>query len=461
MALPNNDTIAACATAPGVGAIAVLRLSGSQAISICNSVFPAKDLEAQAANTVHFGTLRDGERIVDEVLVTLFKAPHSYTGENVVEISTHGSPYIVQEVLELFIKHGARAAGPGEFTQRAFLHGKLDLLQAEAVADLIASENRNAHRVAMQQMRGGFSHDLQELRTQLLNFASLIELELDFSEEDVEFANRGELEALITRMLQVTGQLISSFRMGNAMRNGIPVVIAGKPNAGKSTLLNALLNDERAIVSDVAGTTRDTIEEEITLDGQRFRFIDTAGIRQTEDAIEAIGVRKALEKIRASAIVLYLFDVATMSPDELRTVVAELEAEIDASETTLLLLANKVDLADTTAVAKRYSGFENLLQLSARDGDGVAELVQQLIELTGLGKVSGNNTVVSNARHLHALNRAHEALDRASTGLQIGLTGDFLAQDIRMALHYLGEITGEVTTDDVLGNIFSKFCIGK
>lgn len=456
----NDDTIVACATAQGLGAISVIRLSGPQALSICNAAFHSKNLEAQTANTVHFGTLRKDGRIIDEVLATLFHGPHSYTGEHVVEVSTHGSPYIVTEVLNLFIELGARAAGPGEFTQRAFLNGKLDLSQAEAVADLIASESKSAHRVAMQQMRGGFSDEIKRLREQLLNFASLIELELDFSEEDVEFANRDELVALIQRIRTVTQALIGSFRVGNAIRNGIPVVIAGKPNAGKSTLLNALLNEERAIVSDIAGTTRDTIEEELNLGGISFRFIDTAGIRDTQDEIEVIGVRKTLEKIRSSAIVLYLFDVNTMSPEELRTVVDQLREEMDSEDASLLLLGNKIDLDDAAALRARYSGFEHLHFISAREQEGIATLSDALVEAVGLN-AAGNDTIITNTRHVEALSKSDEALDRALVGLHTGLTGDFLAQDIRMSLHYLGEITGEVTTDDVLGNIFSKFCIGK
>lgn len=459
----DQSTIVASATASGVGAIAVIRLSGPDAIAICNGVFRGKNLEEVASHTIHFGTIRDGETILDEVLVSVFKGPNSYTGENTIELSCHGSPFIQQQIINLVIAKGARAANPGEFTLRAFIHGKLDLSQAEAVADLIASESEAAHRLAMHQMRGGFSAEIKKLREELIHFASLIELELDFSEEDVEFANRDDLKALLLKVHKVCQQLIDSFQTGNVLKNGVPVAIVGKPNAGKSTLLNALLNEERAIVSEIAGTTRDTIEDVMSISGIQFRFIDTAGLRDTEDTIEAIGVRKSHEKMQEAAIVLYLYDVSTETPEEVELDIQQLEEQLENAQ--LIVVANKSDLApgnpSSHESAPSDSNSKNTIQISAKTGEGITQLTDALLQTVNSGTVGQQDTVITNARHLEALTEANDALLRAYTGLNTGITGDFIAMDIRQSLHYLGEITGEITTDDLLGNIFSKFCIGK
>jgi len=456
-----EDTIVAPATAPGQAAIAVIRLSGKAAISICNACFRGKNLESVAPNTIHFGTIRDGEVIVDEVLVSLFKGPHSYTGEDTVEVSCHGSMFIQQQVLQLFIRHGARSAAPGEFTMRAFLNGKLDLSQAEAVADLIASDSKAAHQIAMHQMRGGFSAEISKLREELIHFASMIELELDFSEEDVEFANRDELKALLLKTHKVAQGLIDSFQVGNVIKNGIPVVIAGKPNAGKSTLLNALLNEERALVSDIAGTTRDTIEDELNLNGVIFRFIDTAGLRDTDDTVEAMGVARTLEKVKQAAVVAYVFDVNELSGSALQAEVEKLQLEMEGSDAQLLLLANKIDAQELSALKEEYSHFPNLIFISAKERQNIEQLTSTLLQLVKIGDIGLQDTIVSNTRHHEALTNANTALMRAYDSLNTGITGDFIAMDIRQSLHYLGEITGEISPDDLLGNIFSKFCIGK
>lgn len=461
-----EDTIVALATPPGIGAIGVVRLSGPEAISIVASVFTGKNLLDQPSHTVHFGgiALPDG-RLLDEVLATLFVAPRSYTGENVVEVSCHGSPYIIQQLIQLFMEQGARLAQPGEFTLRAFLRGKLDLSQAEAVADLIAAGSEAAHDIAMQQMRGGFSHDLRQLRQRLIDFASLIELELDFGEEDVEFANRAELRQLVTGIQQVIAGLMQSFDLGNAIKEGVATVIAGRPNAGKSTLLNALLNEERAIVSDIAGTTRDIIEETLNIRGVPFRIIDTAGIREAQDAIEAIGVARTLEKIRQSAVLLYVFDVARTQPEE---VLADLRS-LAPEGVPLLVVANKMDLFPH-ALPEHYAAPEtdtpivtaaNWAPVSARNRMNVEYLKEKLYELVIASHQPRESTVVSNARHYQALRQAHEALDAVLAGLSQGVSSDFVAMDIRRTLHHLGEITGEISTDDLLGNIFGRFCIGK
>lgn len=450
----NTDTIVALATPSGVGAIAVIRLSGPAAITICNSVFKGKDLCAQSSHTIHYGTIRDSGAILDEVLVSLFIAPHSYTKENVVEISTHGSPYIIESIIKLMIRQGARTAQPGEFTLRAFLHGAIDLSQAEAVADLISANSSASHQVAMQQMRGGFSHELKALREQLINFASLIELELDFSEEDVEFANRGQLKRLILQITKVTGKLIASFEQGNVMKNGVPVVIAGKPNVGKSTLLNALLNEERAIVSDIAGTTRDTIEDEITISGILFRFIDTAGIRYTEDVVEAIGVERTREKMRQAKLIIYLVD-----PLQSTQTIKDQIAEVNSLNIPQVTVVNKSDLLspqqqhDLAALNPSF--------ISAKNKEGIEELKEEILRKVNLHQISTDDVLVSNIRHVEALQKTQEALERVLHGIDNPVTSDFLSMDIKQALHYLGEITGTVTTDDLLENIFSKFCIGK
>ncbi len=455
----NTDTIVALATPQGVGAIGVIRLSGPESINILSKVF-SKNIKNAASHTAHFGEIRDGKRVIDEVLATLFLNGKSYTGEEVVEVSCHGSQYILQDVIRLFLEHGAQPAKPGEFTLRAFLNGKLDLSQAEAVADLIASNSEAAHKVAMQQMRGGFSDQIKKLRADLIHFASMVELELDFGEEDVEFANRDELKALIWKIHIVIQALVTSFKSGNVIKNGVPVVIAGKPNAGKSTLLNALLNEEKALVTEIAGTTRDVIEDEVIWNGVVFRFIDTAGIRETDDLVESLGVKKTLEKMREAAIVCYLFDAAKIETSELETIVAELKHDVEKSNSELVLVANKSD--QLTKEKRSYLENEYApIFLSARQKSNLNELENLIIDLVNLGKVGEQDVVITNSRHYQALTSSNEALMRAYNGLSSGLSGDLLAADIRQSLFHLGEITGEVTTDDLLENIFSKFCIGK
>ena len=452
----SQDTIVALATSPGVnGAIAVIRLSGPEAVAITDSVIKGKDLSKQASHTIHFGTIRDGDQVIDEVLVSLFIAPHSYTKENVVEISTHNSKYIIERILTLLMKKGARAAKAGEFTLRAFLNGGLDLSQAEAVADLIASNSAASHQIAMQQMRGGFSNQLKQLREDLVHFASLIELELDFAEEDVEFANRDQLRILIEKIYQVIGRLIQSFEQGNVLKNGVPVVIAGKPNVGKSTLLNALLNEERAIVSDIAGTTRDTIEDEINIHGVTFRFIDTAGIRQTEDLIEAKGVERTMEKMKQARLIIYLFDP---TQDHIAAVQQQIQ-EVEVLNIPFVTIINKSDLLSEDQRAE-YAVL-NPIYISAKQQQGIEELKDELLNQVNLSQINTDDTIVTNIRHLEALQNTREALERVLFGIDNPITSDFLAMDIRQALHHLGEITGTVTTDDLLENIFSKFCIGK
>ncbi len=450
----STDTIVALATPGGSGAIGVIRLSGPEAIAITQQVFKGKDLSKQASHTIHFGTIRDGEQIIDEVLVSLFIAPRSYTRENVVEISTHGSAYIQEKVIKLLIQQGARAANPGEFTLRAFLNGQLDLSQAEAVADLIASHSQASHQLAIQQMRGGFSNQLKQLRDELIHFASMIELELDFAEEDVEFANRDDLKSLIYQINRVIRSLIDSFEQGNVLKNGVPVVIAGQPNVGKSTLLNSLLNEERAIVSDIAGTTRDTIEDEIVLNGINFRFIDTAGIRETQDVIEAKGVERTLDKMKLAKVIIYLF-----SPEQDQHQIEEQLIELEALKIPFIGLMNKTDLLtdQQNTMLKTWA----LLPISAKQKSGIEELKSSLIEKVNLANITTDGVMVSNIRHLEALQKTEEALNRVLVNLDSSMASDFLTSDIKQALHYLGEITGIVTTDDLLENIFSKFCIGK
>lgn len=456
-----TDTIVALATPSGTGAIGVIRLSGPQAIPICNDVFKGKDLAQQASHTLHFGTINDGPHMLDEVLVSVFIAPHSYTREDSIEISCHGSPYIIESIIKLLIRKGARMAGPGEFTLRAFLNGQLDLSQAEAVADLIASQSEASHKIAMQQMRGGFSGELKKLREELIHFASLVELELDFSEEDVEFANREQMKTLILKIVQVIHRLIQSFELGNVIRNGVPVVIAGKPNVGKSTLLNALLNEERAIVSDIAGTTRDTIEDEINIRGIRFRFIDTAGIRSTEDIIEAKGVERTFDKIRSSAIVIYMYDPEETGLHELHTLIAELQEITAANKSKLLIVANKADRHAAGPSVQLIPDTPSPIHISALTRQGIPQLLDELLSIVNVKALQNNQVIVSNLRHAEALQHTVEALERVLNGIDNPVTSDFLAMDIKQALHYLGEITGSISTDDLLDNIFSKFCIGK
>ncbi|MVT12566.1 tRNA uridine-5-carboxymethylaminomethyl(34) synthesis GTPase MnmE [Chitinophaga tropicalis] len=452
-----DDTIVALATAPGIGAIAVIRLNGTQAIDICNKLFPSKDLHKQPGHTLHFGNIVASGKAIDEVVVSLYKAPKSYTGEDVVEISCHGSPYIQQQIIDACIQTGARMAKPGEFTLRAFLNGKLDLTQAESVADLIASNSAASHQTAMQQMRGGFSKELYSLREQLISFSALIELELDFSQEDVEFADRTKLYQLISEATEVVKHLVDSFRVGNVIKNGVNTAIVGKPNAGKSTLLNTLLNENRAIVSDIAGTTRDTIEEILNIQGVLFRLIDTAGIRDSKDTIESIGVQKTLEKIKEAGVVLYLFDVNETSQNDLQTQIATFEKE----GVEYLLVGNKTDIAGIEAAYRKFEGISGILFISAKLHEHVQELKDRLVQKVMSGDISTENTIITNARHYAALQEVLNALNDVKQGLDNQLPGDLLSLDIRRCLHYLGEITGQITNEDQLDFIFSKFCIGK
>lgn len=462
--MTNKDTIIALATASGAGAIAVLRVSGPEAISVSNSLFRSihnKSLLTQATHTVHLGHVMDGKRILDEVLLSLFKNPQSYTGEDVVEISCHGSSYIQQEILQLFIRNGCRSANPGEFTLRAFLNGKMDLSQAEAVADLIASDSAAAHQIALQQMRGGFSSEIKNLRVELLNFASLIELELDFSEEDVEFADRQQFEELLKRIVKVLKYLIDSFATGNVIKNGVPISIIGAPNVGKSTLLNALLNEDKAIVSNIAGTTRDAIEDELIIEGVKFRFIDTAGIRHTDDTVESIGIKKTFAKMAESQVIIQLLDASLISKANAADILASLEetkAQYPEKET--LVVLNKMDLADKVLLSKVFSELEPL-HMSAKTGTGVELLKTKLLDMVHTGKLQNNDTIITNARHYDALRLALKNIQKVQDGMQTGLSGDLLAIDIREALYHFGRITGEISTDDLLGNIFANFCIGK
>jgi tRNA modification GTPase len=462
----SSDTIVALATPQGLGAIAVIRLSGPTAITICNQVFssnasPKKDLENAKSHTLHFGSIHDGDILLDEVLVSVFKNPRSYTGENTVEVSCHGSVFIQQQLINLFVRKGARMAEPGEFTFRAFMNGKMDLSQAEAVADLISSRSASSHLVAMQQMRGGFSNEIKLMRDRLIDFASLIELELDFSEEDVEFANRTDLKKLVLSLQKTCQHLIGSFELGNVIKTGLPVAIVGKPNVGKSTLLNVLLNDNRAIVSEIAGTTRDTIEDEITIGGHLFRFIDTAGIRETTDVIEAMGVAKTWEKIKQAALVIYMFDVHEITAGELTEILSHLSTQLKDSKAKVVLVANKMDHENPDYIKNEFKSFKDILFISARAKQNIDALISCLLDSINSGAVNANESIVTNARHVAALNNTNQSLQKVYENLNQNIPGDLLAVDIRTALHFLGEITGEVSTDDLLGNIFSKFCIGK
>lgn len=452
----HSDTIVALSTPQGVGAIGVIRLSGADAVNIVQRVFKGKDLRQQQSHTLHFGYLMQDDKVLDEVVVSLFLAPSSYTKENVVEISCHGSPYIQQKIIELLIDQGARPAKPGEFTLRAFLNGRFDLSQAEAVADLIASDSQAAHQIAMQQMRGGISQKLKELRTALIEFAALIELELDFGEEDVEFADRSKLHTLLHQIVSELNTLIQSFQYGNAIKNGIQVAIVGKPNAGKSTLLNALLREERAIVSDIAGTTRDTIEETLTIDGLLFRFIDTAGLRETGDVIEKIGVEKSREKIRQADIVIFLYDHCEETTEQLQS-----ELSIIPPDKKCIIAANKTDICPDRTVPATLNGIA-VVALSAKKHDGLETLKKELTGMVLDGNVSANNTIITNQRHYESLQQSLKAVQEVITKLHDQIPADLVAQDIRVALRHLGNITGEIDTDkDILATIFSKFCIGK
>ncbi len=461
-----NDVICAISTAPGMGAIAVLRLSGEGAVALTDRVFVAssgRDLAGVAGNTVHFGRVLDGEDLVDEVLVTVFRAPRSFTGEETVEIACHGSVYIQQRLLRLLVDAGARLAAPGEFTQRAFLNGKMDLSQAEAVADLIASSSAASHRMALSQMKGGFSAELVRLRADLLHITSLLELELDFSEEDVEFADRSELRRIAGNIRRLLMRLCDSFAVGNVIKNGVPVAIVGNTNVGKSTLLNALLNEERAIVSDVAGTTRDVIEDTVNLNGVTFRFIDTAGIRATEDEVESIGIERTFAKIGQARVVLLLTDLSR-GAECFEEYYQQVKERI-APDATLLIVLNKTDRVDDLLTPQEtirlFTSGEEIIPISAKEGTNLDGLVEKLTEAVNLDGVQTGDVIVSNIRHYEALSHALTAVERVIAGLESGLSGEFVSQDIRECLHYLGEITGDITTDEVLGNIFKHFCIGK
>lgn len=449
-----DDTIAAIATPPGIGAIGVLRLSGDQSFEIVQKLFPSKKLKDQPANTLHVGFLKEGENVLDEVVISLFKKPASYTGEDVIEISCHGSSYVQQQVLDALIRNGARLAKAGEFTQRAFLNKKLDLAQAEAVGDLIASNTKASQNAALKNMRGGFSNVLKDLREELIKFSSLIELELDFSEEDVEFADRHQFSLLIDKIAGTVHQLLESFKLGNVIKNGISVAIVGKPNAGKSTLLNTLLNENRAIVSEIAGTTRDTIEETININGILFRLIDTAGIREhSQDIIENMGVEKSKEKIKQADIVLYLFDINEMGGDELKRIVNELLKQ----NPNLIIAANKADLFNKEA----HEHLAGEIFISAQQQTGIEELKNTLFAMAGGAGINNENVIVTNARHYAALAEVSKSLQEIQLGIEKHISGDLLSIDINRCLHYLGEITGEITNEDRLDYIFSKFCIGK
>ncbi|MBC7382673.1 MAG: tRNA uridine-5-carboxymethylaminomethyl(34) synthesis GTPase MnmE [Bacteroidia bacterium] len=452
-----TDPICAIATAAGIGAIGVIRVSGKDAITLVNKCFTGKNLEKVPSHTLHLGKFMDGDKIVDEVLASVFIEPKSYTGQNTIELSCHGSPYIQQRILQVLVQQGARLAQPGEFTLRAFLNKKLDLTQAEAVADLIASDSEVSHKTAMLQMRGGFSLQIATLKEKLVNFASLIELELDFSEEDVEFASRPELRELVQHIYNLISELINSFKYGNAIKNGIPTVIAGKPNAGKSTLLNALVNEERAIVSAIAGTTRDTIEEMFVINGIMFRLIDTAGIREhAADSIESIGIERAHEKIKKASIILYLFDALTTTPNDLSN---ELML-FDGLESIIIPIGNKIDLGDEMQIKKDFKDFKEVIFISSKEKVNISQLTQRLIKIIENDKVN-NDIIITNIRHYEALKLSGEALESVLQSMKEQRSGELLAFDIRKAIFHLGEIVGDISTDDLLTNIFSKFCIGK
>ena len=455
----HNDTIVAIATPPGVGAIGIIRLSGINALAIAASFFSGKDLLQQSSHTVHFGKIVSKGNAVDEVVVSLYRGPKSYTGEDVVEISCHGSAYVLQQVVALCIQHGARMARAGEYTLRAFLNGKIDLTQAEAVADLIASQTGSAHRAAMHNLKGGFSYDLKHMREQLITFSALIELELDFSQEDVEFADRTKFYQLIGELIAATGHLVDSFRLGNVIKNGVSVAIVGKPNAGKSTLLNALLNEERAIVSEIAGTTRDTIEEALNINGIIFRLIDTAGIREhSSDVIELQGMARSREAMNKADVVIYLFDTTQLREEEL----LDIKVTLDKGDLKYLLVGNKVDEQGLERAASIFAHVDSqVIFISAKGKGNIQQLRDALYNLVAGGRIQQEGTIVTNARHHGALQEVLNSLHDIRNGLDNNIPVDLISLDIRRCLHYLGEITGQITTEDKLDYIFSKFCIGK
>ena len=463
-----NDTIVALASPSGAGAIAVIRVSGSDAIVVSNSIFNSisgKDITKQKTHTLHLGHIVDGTKIIDQVLLSVFKGPNSYTGENTIEISCHGSTYIQQQIIQLLLRKGCRMANAGEFTLRSFLNGKMDLSQAEAVADLISSDNEASHQIAMQQMRGGFSNEIMQLRQELLNFASLIELELDFAEEDVAFADRTQFRDLLNRIEFVLKRLIDSFAVGNVIKNGIPIAIVGEPNVGKSTLLNALLNEDRAIVSEIAGTTRDTIEDELVIGGIGFRFIDTAGIRDTEDVVESIGIKKTFEKIEQAQVVLYLFDSLKFKVQSSEYILEIEKIKNQFPLKPLVVIINKLDLMtefEILTISKELETLNiKLIFISAKENIGVDELKNQLLSFVNTGALRNNETIVTNTRHYDSLLKALEEIQKVNFGLQTNISSDLMSIDIREALYHFGMITGEVTNDELLGNIFANFCIGK
>jgi tRNA modification GTPase len=462
--MPLNHTIVALATPAGSGAVAIIRLSGQEAISIANHLFESvskKDLRKQKTHTIHLGYIKDGDKVLDQVLLSIFKNPHSYTGEDVIEISCHGSPFIQNQIIQLCLRNGCAMAEPGEFTLRAFINGKLDLTQAEAVADLIASDNEASHQIAMQQMRGGFSNEIAKLREELLNFASLIELELDFAEEDVEFADRTQFEALLNRISFVLKRLIDSFAVGNVIKTGIPIAIVGEPNVGKSTLLNTLLNEERAIVSDIAGTTRDAIEDEMVIGGIGFRFIDTAGIRETVDVVENIGIKKTFEKIEQAQVILYLFESLSFNAQSSNYITEIEKIRNKYPQKSLIVVINKSDLLTDQDILNLQSLTAHLIFISAKNKKGIDELKDCLLSLVNTGALRNNETIVTNARHYDALLKALEEIEKVKHGLQINISSDLMAIDIREALYQFGNITGQISNDELLGNIFANFCIGK
>lgn len=463
-----GETICAPST-PAGGAIAVIRLSGPKSLDICERIFFPYDKKtgihsSKGYNIIH-GEIKEEDEIIDDVLVSVFRAPHSYTGEDLVEISCHGSRYIILKILEMMIKNGAVSAQPGEFTQRAFLNGKMDLSQAEAVADLVASGSKAAHAIAINQLRGGFSAEIKKLREELLKFASLIELELDFGEEDVEFADRSELKSVASRVNEMSEHLASSFRTGNAIKTGIPVAIVGKPNSGKSMLLNALLNEEKAIVSEIPGTTRDAIEDTIIINGVEYRFIDTAGLRETSDEIESIGIARTNQKIRQASVILFVDDVID-DHNKINERIDLIRHSIRGTEKHLIILINKKDLSFPEQQKKLSTNInvkpgESLLFISAKKGAGLDELRHELDKTIMKRNLSYDDVIINNIRHYEALNHVSESLERVISGLDNNLPEDLIAIDIRQAIHYLGQITGEITTDEILGNIFKNFCIGK
>ena len=464
----SEETICAPATGTG-GAISIIRVSGQDSLGIVSKIFFPLDKAANILNnkgfTVVYGEIRSGDEVIDEVLVSIFRAPHSYTGEDSAEISCHASAYIIKTILELLVSNGAILAKPGEFTQRAFMNGRLDLSQAEAVADVIASSARSAHRIAMNQMRGGFSAEIARLRSELLNFASLIELELDFGEEDVEFADREDLKKIATNIKDLADRLSGSFSAGNALKNGIPVAIVGKPNSGKSTLLNSLLMEDKAIISDIPGTTRDTIEDTIVIDGIEFRFIDTAGLRETTDVIESMGIKKTFEKIDLASVIL-LIDEISDSPERINKRIDAIRKKIEETEKRLIVLINKTDEAspgqeDELRTKIDISSAETLLFISAREKLGLEILRKELSDHAIKDKISSDSVIVTNIRHYEALIKVSSSLGRVLEGLNNNIPDDLIATDIRHAIHYLGEITGVITSDEILGNIFKNFCIGK